>query len=1405
MQNIQGSNHLLPIITVVFTAILGGSFLLETPFETLRSPETKLRSFEGDNLEDLDARLWQDPLAVAHDNRRAFLEKQRTHKLADKANAPPIESNTENRLNILAREVARYLALNPAQNLLLLPVSVTGSPYAEDAEHRRRIRHAVLSGLAIEGYVPEQSEHLGYVDLTFPESWHQVKQAETLVPFEWYTLKEGTVSMSSQANPLQPFFLKDQMLGDYDRVLVLWLNEDAFDQVAKLRFFLASVLGHRFLKDIGGQSAPNNVAISYLGPFGSHMLKSFVEESKRPNKLSFPELPKKPDLVKHADPIASRLVSQWIEPLEPSKRPRFSDLEPIKQDIATSLIDFWEKQTHEGIHGQLSDLKKSLTRTLKAKIEGTPLNGAWEKALQQTIMAFPNTFYGQTIPHDDLLPDDIRLFACYPTASIRELLPGETYPQQVLINCLKKLGFSEVYPIIAQDDALADTLVEELNRRVDIINQFKHEIRQFLEPFQKESKKSEVENRLIEFLIEFEKEPFFGSMVLIGEWDTFYARSLLSAVKKAATDHFAIEDDILELRYLQGLDGIIPDGDTTQASQLPITGPTREERARLEQPVHRAQLDYVRRLAGQLELWNRKQSREKRITAIGVLGSDFYDKQLILQALKPRFPEATFFTTDLDARLLHPDQYQWARNVIVASGFGLKLEQSLQGNVSPFRTSYQTGTFLATRFLLQRDANEEERLQAKVLQDESGHSGIANQFYPDEADPLASGPQYYRSIPGVYEVARSGAFPLVFNQSGRQESPRYHEQKPDPTLNLFLRDKWALFIPFLILVIWQGNTYLVESWRKVILQWLSLQQAFLKLKGSGFRGILKKMAEVRLKKLLSALCKPFSILNPFGMKRRLRGFRASTFFKRWLFPALLLLRLMFWFGGLIILSFFYFVAWLLMDTPTPWWLQAAYYLAPVVYLMRSYFTPFRRDDRLSMLLLQYLLILGIGYAVYQWFIFVVANEKVEQIPYWCLTTLFLFVFLAPPLPRLVNRTGRFLMRLSPVMLWGAVLAVLVTNYQEENPLDSVFLSVCVALLALHLVLRKVVDESLLRPMDNAIPGTILLIQVALGDHQTGEPFMLSGGISAWPTIFLAWASLLISIYMIVRSRTEIRANTQQIQSDFFSVRDHDLKKENDLPKYLWQSYAYKSRVRPSVGWTVLLWACFCAVMLMKTSFPKPIRSDTATIIEGFLFFGNGILLMYMAMYAMEHTRACVRFMKELAFEKELTWGAHARKMAREELRAEELVVRDKFLDDYLDIRIIIQRTRVVSNLIVYPFILVFLGLITHNTYFDNWHRPFFIYLFFGALCCYGLGCAFYLRREAECARTEAFEQIIEKRSQDKQVDIKDDVHLVRQKIKCIADGALAPWNRHPILKAVLLPLGGFSTLALAEYLILFLQ
>jgi hypothetical protein len=154
---------------------------------------------------------------------------------------------------------------------------------------------------------------------------------------------------------------------------------------------------------------------------------------------------------------------------------------------------------------------------------------------------------------------------------------------------------------------------------------------------------------------------------------------------------------------LRGIDGAIADvkQDTSGKADDQKGRKDKENIYNYERPEGSSQLDYVRRLSQKLHKVEEK--KDIRFKAIGILGSDVYDKLLLLQALRKQFSHALFFTTDLDARLLHPSQNKWARNLIVVSSYGLDVSDPELGEplitrgrmLPPFRGVYQSSVFVA--------------------------------------------------------------------------------------------------------------------------------------------------------------------------------------------------------------------------------------------------------------------------------------------------------------------------------------------------------------------------------------------------------------------------------------------------------------------------------------------------------------------------------------------------------------------------------------------------------------------------------------------------------------------------------------------------------------------------------------
>jgi hypothetical protein len=205
-------------------------------------------------------------------------------------------------------------------------------------------------------------------------------------------------------------------------------------------------------------------------------------------------------------------------------------------------------------------------------------------------------------------------------------------------------------------------------------------------------------------------------VALIFESDTVYGRSLRDTMAREFALDASQSPRIDSFSYLRGLDGQLPErAIAKKKSSGEDSGATGSDRqpndaakgsaSQNEVADGQGQFDYLLRLADHLHQLDDelRHDGESKIAAVGILGSDVYDKHLLLEALKPELPQAVFFTTDLDALLLPHGKFRFTRNLIVASSYGLELSDSLQPDIPSFRTAYQTSIFLATRLALRNE------------------------------------------------------------------------------------------------------------------------------------------------------------------------------------------------------------------------------------------------------------------------------------------------------------------------------------------------------------------------------------------------------------------------------------------------------------------------------------------------------------------------------------------------------------------------------------------------------------------------------------------------------------------------------------------------------------------------------
>jgi hypothetical protein len=135
----------------ILLAVAGTYFATHSlPLSGSRPAGTDRSLIERVGEQHVDARLWQDPFAAV---------------AAQVAKLPDLKPQNCQNLDRYP-DIATYCR-PPWQGKggppdLILVASTTGTPYAEDQESRRRRRYAVLAGLDAEGFVPNDSQHIGF-------------------------------------------------------------------------------------------------------------------------------------------------------------------------------------------------------------------------------------------------------------------------------------------------------------------------------------------------------------------------------------------------------------------------------------------------------------------------------------------------------------------------------------------------------------------------------------------------------------------------------------------------------------------------------------------------------------------------------------------------------------------------------------------------------------------------------------------------------------------------------------------------------------------------------------------------------------------------------------------------------------------------------------------------------------------------------------------------------------------------------------------------------------------------------------------------------------------------------------------------------------------------------------------
>ena len=383
-----------------------------------------------------------------------------------------------------------------------------------------------------------------------------------------------------------------------------------------------------------------------------------------------------------------------------------------------------------------------------------------------------------------------------------------------------------------------------------------------------------------------------------------------------------------------------------------------------------------------------------------------------------------------------------------------------------------------------------------------------------------------------------------------------------------------------------------------------------------------------------------------------------------------------------------------------------------------------------------------------------------------------------------------------------------------------------------------------------------------GDDDLHEPFAALSGASAWPSQLLRTLAIVLFAWFLDYAWCKSAQEADIIGAKFFPLkagaaapaarprprwRERAFATCRDATIWLWQpkvevpaadgaldgSGLWLEYRRGLFGWQrlarVMLWVVITIGLIVLASAlvggarPEiPARGIADRTLFLVTLMIGGLLLLFMMVLVADATVLTWRFIVLMKsgrtlypkktvrrFAAELGPALQARAMTRIAARAVNRrpgsVARNTLLDDWIDARLLGEHTAVIGPLIFFPFILLALMIVARSHLFDNWQIGNSILLMFAGFVLWSLAMAALLNYGAESAREKALRRMQAdllwlKGAGPDYAGLTEQFPGLIEQVRNLRQGAFAPFFQQPLVRALLVPLGGAGGIQLLELL-----
>ena len=348
----------------------------------------------------------------------------------------------------------------------------------------------------------------------------------------------------------------------------------------------------------------------------------------------------------------------------------------------------------------------------------------------------------------------------------------------------------------------------------------------------------------------------------------------------------------------------------------------------------------------------------------------------------------------------------------------------------------------------------------------------------------------------------------------------------------------------------------------------------------------------------------------------------------------------------------------------------------------------------------------------------------------------------------------------------------------------------------------------------------------LANHDEGEPFSWTAGVSVWPSEVLRLFAVVLCLVMLGKGLRDLAKNSDAIGADFLFQDESGRCRWS--PRTFWtnlqrvyhpaatrtattvdQAWSwYREAGIPSqrVARTILLFLLYFSIMwplqqwVLNEEMIHPCRGRLSCGIDWVMALSSACFVVLLNLAVFDAVMLCRRWIGWLS----TSTGGWSDQVQEEYLRDYGLGQAHKAEFEKLKylavVDLIAQRTGVVNRLIRYPFIALLIMVAARNDYFDIWNYPLILIVAWSLNIALALMGAFLLYQSASKAKAAMLaglsRQMVQALGTGKDHDVRvKQIQYVIDEVESNEQGAFVPLYQQPVIESSL-----YGIVALLQYL-----